>query len=76
MDSPLLEENYMIRKDNSPVNNLAHNKDPRGLVKRDLEHLAQVYKQRPIKPNMTQNEIMFQAGQQDVIRYITDKMVM
>tara|TARA_R110002096_G_scaffold142061_7_gene297145 strand:+ start:2977 stop:3177 length:201 start_codon:yes stop_codon:yes gene_type:complete len=65
----------MIRKDNSPVNDLAHQKDPRGLVKRDIQHLEQVFKQRPIKPTMSQNEIMFQAGQQDVIRYITDKMV-
>ena len=57
------------------LNDLSHTKDPRGLVQRDIEHLTQVFKVRPIKPTMTQNEIMFQAGQQDVIRYIQDKLV-
>ena len=57
------------------VNDLVHTKDPRGLVQRDIEHLTQVFKVRPIKPTMTQNEIMFQAGHQDVIRYIQDKLV-
>lgn len=57
------------------VNDLSHTKDPRGLVQRDIDHLVRVFKVRPIKPIMTQNEIMFQAGQQDVIRYIMEKLV-
>jgi hypothetical protein len=57
------------------VNDLSHTKDPRGLVQRDIDHLVQVFKVRPVKPSMTQNEIMFQAGQQDVIRYIMEKLV-
>jgi hypothetical protein len=57
------------------LNDLVHTKDPRGLVQRDIVHLESVFKMRPIKPTMTQNEIMFQAGQQSVIDYITDKIV-
>jgi hypothetical protein len=57
------------------VNDLIHTKDPRGLVRRDVEHLSSVFKERPVSPTMTQNEIMFQAGQQSVIRFINDKMV-
>ena len=57
------------------INDLVHTKDPRGLVQRDVEHLVNVFKVRPVKPNMTQNEIMFQAGQQDVLRYIQDKLI-
>ena len=61
--------------DITKVNDLSHTKDPRGLVQRDIDHLVRVFKVRPIKPIMTQNEIMFQAGQQDVIRYIMEKLV-
>lgn len=57
------------------INDLSHTKDPRGLVQRDIDYLEQVFKVRPVKPSMTQNEIMFQAGQQDVIRYIKEKLV-
>lgn len=62
-------------KRESQINDLLHQKDPRGLVQRDVVHLEKVFKQRPIQPNMTQNEIMFQAGQQSVIDYIQNKVV-
>lgn len=57
------------------LNDLIHEKDPRGLVKRDVVHLERIFKVRPIGPTMTQSEIMFQAGQQSVLTYIIDKVV-
>jgi len=57
------------------VNDLSNTKDPRGLVKQDVVHLEQVFKQRPITPKLTDKEIMFQAGQQSVLDYIRDRMV-
>jgi len=57
------------------INDLVFTKDPRGLVQKDIDYLKSVFKDRPIKPTMTQNEIMFQAGQLDVIRHIQEVMV-
>ena len=57
------------------VNDLRPTKDPRGLVRADLMLLRQVFKERPIKPTLTQNEIMFHAGQQSVLRYIEEQLV-
>ena len=57
------------------INDLSNAKDPRGLVRKDVDYLCQVFKERPVNPTMGQNDIMFQAGQQSVIRFISDKMV-
>lgn len=51
-------------------NGLSHNKDPRGLVQSDLIALRQVFKAKPVSPNRTIEEIMYEAGQQSVIEYI------
>lgn len=51
-------------------NGLSHNKDPRGLVQADLVKLRQTFKERPIKPGRTIEEIMYDAGQQSVIEYV------
>ncbi len=57
------------------LNDLIYTKDPRGLVRQDVEHLKQKFKNRPITPQRTQNEIMYDAGIQAVITYIEDNMV-
>jgi len=57
------------------INDLIHTKDPRGLVQKDIDYLKSVFKAKPIKPSMSHNEIMFHAGQMDVIRHIEEVMV-
>ncbi len=57
------------------LNDLIYTKDPRGLVRQDVEHLKKKFKNRPITPQRTQNEIMYDAGIQAVITYIEDNMV-
>lgn len=52
-----------------------YTKDPRGLVRQDVEHLKKKFKNRPVKPHYTQSEIMYEAGIQTVITYIEDNMV-
>lgn len=58
-----------------PSNPLDHRKDPRGLVRADIEHLRNVFKPRPVTPKMTIQDIMYDAGKQAVIDYIEDKMI-
>ncbi len=65
----------MLMNNGQNLNDLMYTKDPRGLVRQDVEHLKQKFKNRPITPTRTQNEIMYEAGIQTVIKYIEDNMV-
>jgi hypothetical protein len=45
-------------------------KDPNGLMQRDMAVLYKMFTGKPISPKMTEQEIMFQAGQHSVLAFI------
>jgi len=50
-------------------------KDPRGLIKHDLDHLHKLFKEAVYSPKNTHSEIMYREGQQSVLRYIENNMI-
>lgn len=50
-------------------------KDPNGLIRRDLEHLKRVFGAKIYSPDDTIQTIMYQEGQQSVLDYIERSMV-
>jgi len=50
-------------------------KDPRGLIKHDLDHLHSMFKGGVYSPKNTHDEIMYKEGQLSVLRYIESKMI-
>lgn len=50
-------------------------KDPVGLIRRDLEMLRRAFPNERVEPGQTNDEIMYRAGQQAVLKYIEEKLI-
>lgn len=62
------------RSNSSNINRVVKH-DPNGLIQHDMAELEQVFKNKPISPKMTHDEIMYAAGQQNVLDYIRRNMI-
>ncbi len=52
-----------------------HHKDPRGLIARDLDIIKRAADNKPYKEGDTLEKITRKVGQQDIIRFIEQKLI-
>lgn len=50
------------------------NKDPLGLMKRDMAEIERVFKRKAVTPSTTTAEVYYQAGQQSVIDWMNQQL--
>lgn len=57
------------------TDNAPPKKDPRGLIKADIDHLRKMFRQQRFTPKHSFGQIMHVEGQQSVIDYIESTMI-